>query len=185
MSDEQRETRDEGEDARDPRGGECAPDTGAGDGRGAADSADAPSRRAIVRAGWSAPVILAVTPPLALSHADAVHGGHADGGHADGGHDDSGHWDVIEHYDSAHNDVDHLDDSAHLDTAHTDINAPGAHVDGGHADITHVDSLHTDAGHMDSNHGDRPHGDTAHVDAAHTDGIGLLAGPRDPLRPWR
>jgi hypothetical protein len=49
------------------------------------------SRRAIVRAGWSVPVILAVAPTVAFAASGVVHLDHTDSTHAD--HTDSTHQD--------------------------------------------------------------------------------------------
>jgi hypothetical protein len=96
--------------------------TGDSPSRGGLDSAAGSlmSRRALIRAGWTLPAILAVKLP-SDAFADYAHG---DAWHADGGST-------------------HIDHNVHLDTGHGDLHADrrigGLHLDS-HFDTSHVDS---------------------------------------------
>src|SRR5262249_47812414 len=93
------------------------------------------SRRALLRAGWVAPVILTVGLPSTVF---AGSGRHVDTPHADGGH-----IDAPGHFDGSVN-ANHADAVGHLDGGHFDAVGPGRHED----------NAHTDA----SNHADAPGG---------------------------
>jgi hypothetical protein len=91
------------------------------------------TRRALIRAGWTLPVILAVKLPTdafaEYAHGDTHHDDHTDAPHGDS------HFDHGDHAD--HSDVPHTD--AHDDAPHTDVCPPGTahmdHIDGpDHAD---------------------------------------------------
>jgi hypothetical protein len=99
------------------------------------------SRRALLQAGWTAPIILAVSLPLSAQSASPGHG--------------DTHGDTGEHGD-LHSDT--HDDVPHNDTVHAD------HSDATHTDVTHGDANHGD--HSDASHTDSAHNDT-HND--HTD----------------
>ena len=114
------------------------------------------SRRALLEAGWSVPLIAAVhfpTDAFAVSvpaHSDAMNP-HADANphNDDGTHSDSAHSDVPSHFDAD----EHVDSPEEL-----------VHVDG----PTHADVFHTDTGHTDEAipHVDFPHQDgSQHLDA--------------------
>jgi hypothetical protein len=76
------------------------------------------SRRALIQAGWTLPVVLAVRLPR-----DAF----AEYAHGDIVHADSGSY--------------HVDTVQHADTSHGDFNVGGHHVDVGHVDMV----VHGDA----------------------------------------
>ena len=101
-------------------------------------------RRALLRVGWTVPVVLAAAPKAYAAGLST---------HAD-------HGDYTDHTDrNWHDDFTHLDhtDQQHLDTPH------GDHQDGS----THLDMPHQDS-HIDYIHGDQGHGD--HLDHQdHTD----------------
>ncbi|MGH7389315.1 MAG: hypothetical protein ACREM3_07625 [Candidatus Rokuibacteriota bacterium] len=113
------------------------------------------TRRALIQAGWTLPVVLAVKLPTD-AFAQYAHGD-TGGSHDDviGGHDDAPphsdtHGDVPDHTDVPHDD--HVD-LVHVDGSHVDL-----HIDGG----LHVDTpLHIDVPHID------------HIDIQHID----LPGP--------
>ena len=102
------------------------------------------TRRALLRAGWTAPVVLAAAMPQTA----AAQTGHSDVAHTDS-HTDS-------HTDEAHADT-------HTDVAHVDgaADSPGFPV---HGDIVHGDIPHNDIPHNDIPHNDIPHGDIPHSD---------------------
>jgi len=125
------------------------------------------TRRALIRAGWSTPIVIAAMLP---DNAYALSVGHADV------HVDT-HVDVVS---NRHNDFDPLDpsstphtDLAHGDT-HTDVHrdAPApSHTDVGHSD-GHLDTHNDDAGAI--------HTDQLHVDQhtdVHADGIAQPTAP--------
>src|SRR5262249_38067485 len=102
------------------------------------------TRRALIRAGWIAPLVTTVNIPSASAQSPTPH---------NDAHGDSVHIDQI---------TIHLD--GHLDTPgplHQD------HID--HTDSPHSDAPHTDAPHTDTPHTDAPHTDAPHTDAPHTD----------------
>ncbi|MEA3290782.1 MAG: hypothetical protein U9Q71_00490, partial [Pseudomonadota bacterium] len=105
------------------------------------------TRRKLLQAGWSAPVVSAVSIPQALAQTGPPH--------------NDAHGD---HHDSAPHE-DHHDGVPHGDTPHSDT--PPPHMDDhndGHGDVPpHGDSPHGDV------HGDIPHHDVPHVDRPHTD----------------
>jgi hypothetical protein len=89
-------------------------------------------RRALIHAGWAAPVIMAVRLP---AHAQA----------SPAPHTDSPHDDTAPHDDAPHNDTPH-DDAPHDDAPHDDHADGGLpHVDAGHVDVGHADVPHVDA----------------------------------------
>lgn len=102
-------------------------------------------RRALVRAGWTVPVVASVSG-LASNAAFAA-----------SPHND-GHGDVPEHVDAPHSDV--HNDVPHDDAPHVDIH--GDAPDRGHGD-SHDDItvLHIDTPHIDSPIAHFPHLDTA------------------------
>ena len=94
------------------------------------------TRRALLQAGWTAPLIMTVNGPSAFAQSPVPHTDHVDTPHTD-----------------------HVD-APHADTAHTD------HVDAPHADTAHtnhVDAPHQD--HQDHTDVPTPHSDIPHVDA--------------------
>jgi hypothetical protein len=115
------------------------------------------TRRALLEAGWTAPVVLAITLP-ARAYAQSAHADHGDGPHADhGDHSDQTgpggippvpgavHTDHFDHGDHADHGDAHLD--AHTDVGHGDLwTAPGF-LDG-HDDLS-LDCDHVDAAHVD------------------------------------
>jgi len=123
-------------------------DTTVPDGQRAEREADF-TRRALLRAGWTAPAILAVAVPQTAfaqsSHTDVPHSDghsdHSDGPHSDAPHTDGhsdGHGDVPTN--GTHNDIPHSDHTDnHTDDAHTD-----GHTDN-HTDITGLDISHSDS----------------------------------------
>jgi hypothetical protein len=112
----------------------AAPDSSQG---GVSEREAAFTRRALIQAGWTAPVVLAA----ALPQTAAAQSGHTD-----------------THGDVPHNDI----APVAIHTDHTDL-GPLDHADhGDHADTTHTDTTHTDT-HNDIPHGDfhtDTHGDT-------------------------
>jgi hypothetical protein len=121
------------------------------------------SRRALLQAGFAAPIVYAVARRLPGAHPQV----RPTQTHTDTAHQDSPHVDSV-HADHAHSDVAHVD--AHLDNnlpppdpAHSDLHIDSPHVDSAHADSAHADSAHADVAHGDST----THADTAHAD--HTD----------------
>jgi hypothetical protein len=163
-----------------------APEHAADEGKAASERVESFSRRALIEAGWTVPVILSVVLPerlLAQSsggpivihadlHADLQVGVHSDAPFTDGtAHNDRPHGDT------AHGDI-HTDSSTtppvHADVLHGDGFLDIGFADGGFAD--HADdssSQHTDNAHVDS-HTDisfpslPPHADI-HADSPHLD----------------
>jgi hypothetical protein len=120
------------------------------------------TRRALLEAGWTAPVVLAVTLP-ATAYGQSTHADHVDGLHADHtDHSDATgpggrppvpgaiHTDHFDHTDHADHADAHLD--VHGDTGHADFYTNPNHVDV-HDDLV-LHSDHTDGGfHIDFNDG--------------------------------
>jgi hypothetical protein len=92
------------------------------------------TRRALIRAGWTVPLVTTINIPEASAQTPAPHNDvHGDSPHTD---ETSVHLDV--HLDSRL--PIHSDFSDHTDTPHTD--AP--HTDVPHTDVPHTDAPHTD-----------------------------------------
>lgn len=125
---------------------------------GRAERARTFSRRAILKAGWTVPVIAAVAlsePQKALAQTLQC------GACAYGDHTDV-HWDTLLCTGWSHDDTLHLDRSAiHTDGAHDDYHSDG----GGRFVGQHDDGPYLD--HSDTTHGD--YTDEGHTDAGHTD----------------
>jgi hypothetical protein len=137
---------------------------------GRAERARTFSRRAILKAGWTVPVIAAVAlsePQKALAQTLQC-GACAYGDHIDV------HWDTLLCMGSSYDDTFHDDRSAvHTDGAshddfHSDVRRRlrGQHDDGPYFDHSDTHGDYADAGHTDAGHTDT-HTDTVHND--HTD----------------
>jgi hypothetical protein len=98
------------------------------------------SRRALIQAGWTAPVLVVATVPV-NAYAQSVH--------RDEGHQDQGHQDQPVHTDAGH--IDSHDDT-HSDVPHVDQHGDERLGAPDHSDF-HFDLPHTDVPHVDS-HGD-------------------------------
>jgi hypothetical protein len=145
-----------GQPASTPESGADTPPAAGGEAERARREASF-TRRALLRAGWVAPVILTVGLP---SKVFAGSGKHTDTPHADGGH-----IDAPGHFDGSVN-ANHADAVGHLDGGHFDAVGPGRHQDNAHTDASnHADSPggrpqpHVDAAHLDFAHNDFPHMD--------------------------
>ncbi len=99
------------------------------------------TRRALLRAGWTVPLVTTVNVRAAAAQSPAPH----NDAHGD-------HVDTPPHVDVPHTDHADVPHTDHVDVPHTD-----------HADVPHTD--HVDVPHTD--HVDVPH--TDHVDVPHTD----------------
>lgn len=113
------------------------------------------TRRALVRAGWSVPIVLATARLPKNLFAQYAH---ADGTpHSDGAY-----------YDSSH--ADHQDGGYHNDgpCIHVDT-APSGYIDVPHQDILHADVPHGDLAHTDSPQHIDEYTDVSHQDFVHGD----------------
>jgi hypothetical protein len=130
----------------DERHAENEPAAGAGD---RAEREAEFTRRALLEAGWTAPVVLAVTLP-ATAYAQSAHADHGDGPHADhSDHSDgTGPGGTPPVSGAVHTDhFDHTDHADHGD-AHLDVHGDSGHVDmwvaPGFVDIHDDVQLHVD-----------------------------------------
>jgi len=93
------------------------------------------TRRALLRAGWVAPLVTAVNIPSAFAQSPSPpHADHAD--HTDLPHTDTPPHSDVPHTD--HQDAPHQDHQDHADShvdAHVDTHSDGP----GHVDVPHVD----------------------------------------------
>src|SRR2546425_266999 len=107
------------------------------------------TRRALIRAGWVLPAVLALQ--LQLPSTVLAQYAHTDI-HIDNPHVANIHSDI-------HSDI-HID-NPHIDNIHSDI-----HIDNPHIDNPHIDNIHSDSTHLDA-HSDS-HVDST-FDVVHTD----------------
>ena len=133
------------------------------------------TRRLVLQAGWTVPLVLALPVPLAaqfvqphhhdivVDHNDQAHfdggphvDGHTDNGHSDGTfpHSDMEHFDGISHF----ADAGEFADGVHTDSPHHD-SGPGHH-DGPGSGSDHFDQAHSDFSHADN---PGSHADVVHI----------------------